>query len=201
MQDILGLKDVDLVGVIPGALEMMEMKKEVLCTGIANRRELNVEVEADDGVGVRLLVIACEPLFGNEGGVLGVTTALIDVTEQVWKFSKVNKYLKWSVAPLLHLLRLNLLQFNFCGHYMMCGYDIELQAMLRERLAQMKDEVAKHEVTEKKLRHAIAAAGVLEIAFSPLHILSSFQAFAQAFFPAAVCMHGHWVCVPVLGGS
>jgi hypothetical protein len=83
----------------------------------------------------------------------------------------------------------------------MCGYDIELQARVRERLAQMKDEVAKHEVTEKKLRHAIAAAGVLEIAFSPLHILSSFQAFAQAFFPAAVCMHGHWVCVPVLGGS
>ncbi|CAM6068051.1 unnamed protein product [Sphagnum tenellum] len=112
-QDILGLKDVDLVGVIPGALEMMEMKKEVLCTGIANRRELNIEVEADDGVGARLLVIACEPLFGNEGGVLGVATALIDVTEQ---------------------------------------------AMLRERLAQMKDEVAKREVTEKKLRHAIAAA-------------------------------------------
>ncbi len=114
VQDILGLKDVDLVGVIPGALEMMEMKKEVLCTGIANRRELNVEVEADDGVGVRLLVIACEPLFGNEGGVLGVTTA--------WKFSKVNKYLKWSVAPLLHLLILK----SFAVQFPWSLYDVWL---------------------------------------------------------------------------
>ncbi|XP_024394363.1 histidine kinase 5 isoform X3 [Physcomitrium patens] len=105
-----GKKDTELVGLLPGALETMRIKKEVLESGLAQGKELTVSM---DGFGKRWLVVACEPLRNKAGHVLGVITACMDVTEQ---------------------------------------------ALARERLAQMREEMAVREATEKELRRAIRLA-------------------------------------------
>lgn len=79
-----GKKDTDLVGLVPGALETMRIKKEVLELGLAEGKELTVTM---DGFGTRWLVVACEPLRNKAGQILGVITACMDVTEQVLPFS------------------------------------------------------------------------------------------------------------------
>lgn len=80
VQDMKGKKDTELVGLVPGALETMMIKKEVLESGTATGRELTVTM---DGFGKRWLVVACEPLRNKAGQTLGVITACMDVTEQV----------------------------------------------------------------------------------------------------------------------
>ncbi|KAG0585657.1 hypothetical protein KC19_2G028100 [Ceratodon purpureus] len=109
-EDMKGKKDTELVGLVPGALETMRIKKEVLELGIAIGKEVTVTM---DGFGKRWLVVACEPLRNKAGQILGVITACMDVTEQ---------------------------------------------ALARERLAQMREEMAVREATEKELRRAIRLA-------------------------------------------
>lgn len=105
-----GKKDTELVGLVPGALETMRIKKEVLELGLAQGKELTISM---DGFGKRWLVVACEPLRNKAGEILGVITACMDVTEQ---------------------------------------------ALAREKLAQMREEMAVREATEKELRRAIRLA-------------------------------------------
>ena len=83
VQDMKGKKDTELVGLVPGALETMRIKKEVLELGIAIGKEVTVTM---DGFGKRWLVVACEPLRNKAGQILGVITACMDVTEQVLSF-------------------------------------------------------------------------------------------------------------------
>jgi len=76
-----GKKDAELVGLVPGALETMRIKQEVLELGVAQGKELTVTM---DDFGKRWLVVACEPLRNKVGQTLGVITACMDVTEQVF---------------------------------------------------------------------------------------------------------------------
>ena len=80
MQDMKGKNDIVLAGLIPGALETMQIKREVLDSGIAQGKELTLNM---DSTGKRWLVVTCEPLRSKAGHILGVITAVLDVTEQV----------------------------------------------------------------------------------------------------------------------
>ena len=90
-----GKKDTELVGLVPGALETMKIKKEVLELGLAQGKELTVTM---DGFGKRWLVVACEPLRNKAGQILGVITACMDVTEQVLSFSFVFCFIELNLT-------------------------------------------------------------------------------------------------------
>ena len=153
-----GKKDTDLVGLIPGALETMKIKKEVLDTGIAQGKELTVTM---DGFGKRWLVVTCEALRNKAGQILGVITACMDVTEQVHLLLKVSLGL-FSTVP-FHVLQL---QNSPCRRYYalnLCKIVVLWQALARERLAQMREEMAVREATEKELRRAIRLAGKVTV--------------------------------------
>jgi hypothetical protein len=111
VQAMKGKKDTDLVGLIPGALETMKIKKEVLETGIAQGKELTVTM---DGFGKRWLVVTCEALRNKAGQILGVITACMDVTEQVHLLLKVslsflNFYCAISCLPIAEQSMLKIL--------------------------------------------------------------------------------------------
>jgi PAS domain S-box-containing protein len=77
VEDILGRTDVE---VLPsdGAAAMIAVKREVLDTGEAKR----VEIPLEEVTGVRWHDLHIEPMRNESGEVIGLTCALVDVTER-----------------------------------------------------------------------------------------------------------------------
>jgi PAS domain S-box-containing protein len=77
VEDILGRTDVE---VLPsdGAAAMIAVKREVLDTGEAKR----VEIPLEEVTGVRWHDLHIEPMRNESGDVIGLTCALVDVTER-----------------------------------------------------------------------------------------------------------------------
>lgn len=98
VQEILGKRDSELLGLIPGAKEMADLKQEALRSGVPQTKELMV---GDGNETQKCLVLICEPTVNAAGATTGLTTLCMDVTYQAGQCTARQMVLTWdnSILP------------------------------------------------------------------------------------------------------
>ena len=134
-QEILGKTDVEIFSGA-GVKESQDFKKEVLDKGLPAKREITFETEL---FGSKTFLIYVEPVFSKSGETIGINYMGMDVTDQV------NKSFSWLFTI-----------FIILEEY---GFLIAQQVRKREKMAQLREQIAVQKAKETELNKTIHITG------------------------------------------